>query len=202
VDTAEGELVRACHAVHVAAQEADDPQQEPPYSLEFFSALLTYGWGYDPCEAWYVPADGAATAGLDGQVAAWCRVVLPDLENRDRAFVTPVVHPAVRRRGIGRELLAHAWRRAAADGRRFLDGHTFQGSAGDAFARWLGAEPGILDARRILDVRKIPAGRFAELQAKAATHAAGYAVTRWSGATPEAQLAGVAGVAPDHRVTA
>jgi GNAT superfamily N-acetyltransferase len=194
VDTADGELVRACHAVHVAAQEADDPQQEPPYSLRFFSALLTYGWGYDPCEAWYVPADSTAAAGPDGQVAAWCRIVLPDLENRGRAFVVPVVHPAFRRRGIGRELLAHALRRASADGRRFLDSATFQGSAGEAFARWLGAVPGILDARRILDVRKVPAGRFAELQTEAAAHAAGYSLTRWSGATPEAQLGGVAGV--------
>ena len=191
---ADGELVRACHAVHVAAQEADDPQQEPPFSLQFFSALLRHGWGFDPGEAWYVPADSTAAGGRDGQVAAYCRVVLPDLENRDRAFVTPFVHPAFRRRGIGRELLAHAWRRAAADGRRFLDGNTLQGSAGEAFARWLGAEPGIMDARRILHLRKVPAGRFAELQAEAAQSAAGYTLQRWTGTTPEAELGGVAGV--------
>ena len=191
---ADDELVRACHAVHIAAHEADDPQQEPPFSLQLFSAFLRHGWGFDPGEAWYVPADSTAMVGLDGQVAAYCRVVLPDLENRDRAFVTPVVHPAFRRRGIGRELLAHAWRRVAADGRRFLDGNTIQGSAGEAFARWLGAEAGIVDARRILDLRKVPAGRFAELQAEAARHAAGYSVRRWTGATPEAELGGVAGV--------
>jgi len=194
VDMADGGLVRACHAVHVAAHQADDPQQEPPFSLELFSALLTYSWGYDPGEAWYVPADTAGLAGPDGQVAAYCRIVLPDLENRERAFVTPVVHPAFRRRGVGRELLAHALRRASAVGRKFLDGNTIQGSAGEAFARSLGAEPGIADARRVLDLRKVPAGRFAELQAKAAPHAAGYSLTRWTGVTPEAMLAGVAGV--------
>ena len=50
-------------------------------------------------------------------------------------------------------------------GGAFIDGNTIQGSAGEAFARRLGAEPGIVDARRILDLRKVPAGRFAELQA-------------------------------------
>jgi RimJ/RimL family protein N-acetyltransferase len=194
VDMADGGLVRACHAVHVAAQQADDPQREPPFELQFFSALLANGWGYDPGEAWYVPVGAAGTAGFDGPVAAYCRIVLPDLENRDRAFATPVVHPALRRRGIGRELLAHAGQRAAADGRRFLDSNTIQGSAGEAFARSLGAEPGIVDARRILDVRKVPVGRFAELQAQAAPHAAGYSLTRWTGVTPEEHLAGVAGV--------
>ncbi|WP_187366276.1 GNAT family N-acetyltransferase [Trebonia kvetii] len=193
MDMADGDLVRACHAVHVAAQEADDPQQEPPFSLQLFTALLTHGWGYDPAEAWYVPAGSTAAAGPSG-VAAWCRVVLPDLENRDRAFIEPVVHPAFRRRGIGRGLLAHGWRRAAAGGRRFLDGNAIQGSAGEAFARSLGAEPGIVDARRILDLRKVPAGRFADLQAQAVPHAAGYSMLRWTGATPEAALGGVAGV--------
>lgn len=194
VDTADGDLVRACHAVHVAAQQADDPQREPPLSLQFFSALLARGWGYDPAEAWYVPADMMAAAGPDGRVAAYCKIVLPDLENRERSILTLTVHPAFRRRGIGRELLAHAGQRAAADGRKFLDGNTIQGSAGEFFARSLGAEPGIADARRVLHLRKVPAGQFAELQARAAPHAAGYSLIRWTGVTPEEHLAGVAGV--------
>ena len=49
-------------------------------------------------------------------------------------------------------------------------------------------------ARRILDLRKVPAGRFAELQAQAAPHAVGYSLIRWTGVTPEEHLAGVAGV--------
>ena len=147
----------------VAAQEADDPQSEPPFSPDV-QGLLTPGWGANPAEAWYVPADGTAAGGEAGRSRPGTGFVLPDLENRDRAFLTPVVHPAFRRRGIGTEMIAHARRRAAANGRTFIDSKTIQGSAGEAFARRLGAEPGILDARRILDVRTVPAGRFTELR--------------------------------------
>jgi RimJ/RimL family protein N-acetyltransferase len=139
-----------------------------------------------------MPTDGAA--GECGPVTAWYRIQFPDLENRDRAFISPVVHPSLRRRGLGTELITHARRRAVALGRTFIDTQTIRGSAGEAFARRLGAESGILDARRILDVSTVPAGRFTELREAAAGHAAGYSLTSWSGATPEDRLAQVAGV--------
>jgi ribosomal protein S18 acetylase RimI-like enzyme len=47
-------------------------------------------------------------------------VDLPDLENTDCAFVGLYVHPAVRRRGLGRALLRHAGQRATANGRATL----------------------------------------------------------------------------------
>lgn len=191
VDPADDDVIRACHAVHVAAQVTDDPQDEPPYSLAVFSAWLTRGWGGDPSEAWYVRAD---SRGPGGAVAAWCRVQLPDLENRSRAFVTPVVHPDFRRCGLGRELVRHAAQRAAVDGRTVIAAVTVRGSAGHEFGRRCDAEPGILDARRILDLRKAPAGRFAELCASAAERAAGYSLVSWLGVTPEERLSGVAGI--------
>jgi GNAT superfamily N-acetyltransferase len=160
-----------------------------------FKAWLTPGWAGEPSEAWYVPGDGAAgPAGECGPVAAWYRIQLPDLENRDRAFLSPVVHPGLRRRGVGTEMITHARHRAAANGRTFIDSQTIHGSAGEAFARRLGAEAGILDARRILDVRTVPAGRFTELKETSAGHAAGYSLVSWTGATPEDRLAQVAGV--------
>jgi RimJ/RimL family protein N-acetyltransferase len=51
-----------------------------------------------------------------------------------------------------------------------------------------------VDVRRILDRRKVAAGRFAELKDEAAAHAAGYSLIRWTGATPETELGAVAGV--------
>jgi ribosomal protein S18 acetylase RimI-like enzyme len=194
VDPADADVVRACHAVHVAAREADDPEGDPAFSLALFSAHLAHGWSCDPTEAWCVPADSLGTGGQAGQVAAYCRLMLPDLENRGRAFVTVTVHPEFRRRGLGRALLRHAARRAEADGRSFLDGNVVQQSAGEAFARRLGAEVGLVDARRFLDLGKVPSGRFAELRAEAAEHAGGYSLISWTGVTPEEELGRVAGV--------
>jgi len=186
IDPADDDVVRACHAVHVAVVAVDDPDGEPPDSLPMLRAWLAPGWQGEPSEAWHVPADG--------EMAAFYRIQYPDMENRNRAFLTLAVHPRFRRRGLGRALVAHASRRAATEGRTFIDGQAMQGSAGDAFARRLGAEPGIMDARRIVDLRAAPAGRFAELKAEAAAHAAGYSLTSWTGVTPEDKLVQVAAV--------
>jgi len=194
VHLADADVVRGCHAVHVAAHDVDDPQGDPPFSLALFTAYLAQGWSCDPAEAWYVPADSLGPTGQGGQVAAFCRILLPDLENRGRAFAILTVHPALRRRGLGRALLQQVARRAAADGRSALDGAVVQESAGEAFARRLGAAPGLVDARRFLDLRKVPAGRFAQLRAAAAGHAAGYSLVSWTGVTPKEELGQVAGV--------
>lgn len=186
--------MRGCHAVHVAAHAVDDPDGDPPFSLALFGALLMHGWFTNPAEAWSVPGDSLEAAGSGAPVAAFCRVELPDLENRGRAFVSVTVHPAFRRRGLGRALLQHAAGRAEADGRSALDGNAAQGSAGEAFARHLGATPGLVDARRFLDLRKGLASRFAELRAEAAGHATGYSLISWAGVTPEEELGRVAGV--------
>ena len=194
VDLADADVTRACHAVHVAVHDVDDPDGDPPFSLALFTSLLARTWTCDPVEAWYVPADELGAASQDVPVAGFYRLVLPDLENRGRAFVTPIVHPAFRRRGIGRALLRHVAQRAEADGRAELDSVVPQGSAGDAFAQKLGATPGIIDARRILDLRRVQASRFAKLRADAAEHAKGYSLVSWTGRTPEDELGRVAGV--------
>ena len=128
IDPADDDAVRACHAVHVAEVATDDPGGEPPDSLPTFRAWLAPGWQGEPSEAWYVPADGAfGPAGQCAAVAGWYRIQFPDLENRDRAFMTLAVHPGLRRRGLGRALVAHAQRRAAAEGRTVIDSQAFRG---------------------------------------------------------------------------
>src|SRR5689334_7643527 len=194
VDPANADVVRACHAVHVAAHAVDDPEGDPPFSLALFSAHLAHGWSCDPAEAWWVPADSPGGARQGGDVAAYCRLMLPDLENRDRASVSLTVHPAFRRRGLGRVLLRHVADRAAANGRGFLNFHGLPRSAGEAFARRLDAEAGLVDARRFPDLRKVPASRFATLRAEAAEHATGYSLISWTGVTPEEELGRVAGL--------
>ena len=186
LDPADTDAARACHDVHVAAQTADDPA-EPPQSLQVFRAWLRTGWGGNPGEVWFVPGES------DGDAVGWYRIELPDLENRDRAFAIPVVHPASRRRGIGGELLRHVLERAKENGRTVLDTVVLQGSAGEAFARHAGFTAGLAEARRMLDLRKVPAGQFARLRETAAGKATDYTLVSWTGVTPDEYLDQVAG---------
>ena len=185
LDHADHDGVRGCHDVWLAAHAVDDPLS-PPLSLPVFRHWLTRGWESEPSETW-VAADEAT-----GETVGWYRIELPDLENRHRASGSLTVRPASRRRGVGTALLRHEVERARANGRTVLRGGALVGSAGDAFARQAGAEPSLVDARRVQDLRKIPPGLVASLRETAAGAAAGYSLVSWTGPTPEEHLARVA----------
>ena len=70
-----------------------------------------------------------------------------------------------------------------------LASEAFRGSAGAAFAARVGATAGLVEARRVLALGQIPAGRIADLREQAARAAAGYSLVSWSGRTPDEYLA-------------
>ena len=170
---------QACFEVVRAAGKADDPLG-PPWSLRRLRGWLEYP--RDPVETWLC-ADEAT-----GAVLGWYYLILPERENRDRAYAYLAVHPSSRRRGFGTALLRHAAERAAGHGRSVLGSGTFQGSAGAAFAARAGATPGIVEARRVLVLGKIPAGHVTFLREQAARAATGYSLVSWEGRTPEEYL--------------
>ena len=86
---------------------------------------------------------------------------LPDRENRDRAGLSVLVAPGQRRAGLGTALLRHATARARALGRVRMSAEVIKGTPGDGFARAVGATAELTEARRTLDVRAIPSGRWA-----------------------------------------
>ena len=94
------------------------------------------------------------------------------------------MHPAVRRRGIGRVLLRHEGERAAANGRSVFGAGTATGTGGDAFAQAMGARLDLEEVRRIQYLREIPPGTIATLRASAEKAAAGYSLVSWTGAVP------------------
>jgi GNAT superfamily N-acetyltransferase len=185
-DPADEKTLLACHAVYCAAAEADEPV-EPLTSAITLRELLTSGWEGDPGENWVGYDDSGAVVG-------WYRLELPDLENKERGFLLPTVHPAARRRGTGRELLRHAAQRATANGRTLLDGVVAEDGAGEEFARALGAKFTIAEVRRVQSLRKIAPGTITELRADAARASNGYSLVSWTGPIPERYLAGAAGV--------
>ena len=177
-DLADADTIRGCFEVFLAAQQVDEPEG-PWFTERPFRGWLTVGWGGDPREVWVVPGPA------EGPVAGWYRLELPDLENRDQAGLDLVVHPAQRRRGLGRALLRHAAARAAEHGRSALNGAARRGGDGEAFARSAGAEPGLVDVQRVMDVRAVSGERLARLRETAEQAAAGYSLVSWTGPVPE-----------------
>jgi GNAT superfamily N-acetyltransferase len=178
-DPADKAVTQACFEVVRAAGETDDPLG-PPWSLQRLRGWLEHP--VEPTEVW-IAVDEAT-----GAIRGWNRLNLPELENRDRAFMFLTVHPSWRRCGTGTALLRHAAGRAAGDGRSVLGSAAFQGTAGAAFAVRAGAAPGLVEARRLLDLGKIPAGRITFLREQAARAATGYSLVSWDGRIPEEYL--------------
>jgi GNAT superfamily N-acetyltransferase len=187
LDPADTGSVKALHDVHLAALTADDPQG-PPWPARAQAAQLCGGPPlFEPRETWFV-----AAAGPGPDVIAWYTVRFPDKENLSWAVMDMTVHPASRRQGLGTLMLRHAARRAADAGRAGLTGIIRHGSAGDAFATWAGATKGISEIRRVLDLRKVPAGTWRQLREPLAKAAAGYRLDCWAGSTPDDYVPGIA----------
>jgi GNAT superfamily N-acetyltransferase len=176
-DPADEKIARACYDVMLAAHQADEPI-EPPMSYETFRLYIREGWEKTPAEVWTAVDDADAIVG-------YYRMNLPDLENLDEANSGPTVHPAVRRRGIGRELLRHEGSRAQANGRTRFSASVTAGAAGDAFAQAVGARLDLEEVRRIQYLSEIAPGTVASLRASAEKAADGYSLVSWAGHTPD-----------------
>ena len=174
-----------CLSVERAAHQADDPAG-PPRSARELRTSLSGADGDAAPESWF--------AAGDQDVLGWYRLNLPSREDLNLAWLRLVVHPGHRCQGAGTILLRHAAGRAAAHGRSQLACTLLQGGAGAAFAATAGAQAGLTEARRVLDVRRIPPGRIAGLRESAARTADGYALVTWEGEIPDEYLSGVANV--------
>jgi GNAT superfamily N-acetyltransferase len=185
-DFADEETAQACYDVMLAAHQADE-RVGPPHSRPIFSVYLRQGWEGTPGEVWVAASD-------DGTIVGYYRMGLPDLENLDKADGGPVVHPAFRRRGIGRALLRHEAARAEASGRSLFTAEVTAGTPGDAFAQAAGARLDLEEVRRIQYLRDITPGTVAALRATAERAAAGYSLVSWAGVIPEQYCAPMAEV--------
>lgn len=183
--------VDAAYRIGAAANDADVPDL-PPYCRRRFEAMVRH------------PMPGIvarwALARLDGVPAGWLRLELPQLDNTDNALAELVVHPAYRRRGVGRALHEHGVRLLREAGRKRLVGEVVSAlpggpardTGGDAFAAAVGARPALVEVRRRLDTTGLDRAALDALLADARAAATGYRTVRWQQTTPQEYVDDVA----------
>jgi GNAT superfamily N-acetyltransferase len=178
-------LTRAWYALYAAGVPVDQPGG-PAMSFGVWGGLKARGWCDEPRENWLALAEAG------GEVLGGYSLELPDRENRARASLNLLVDPERRRAGIGNALLRHALARAAELGRRTTTSLILADTPADRFFRAHAATAELIEARRTLDLRAVPAGHLARLRASAEGPAAGYRLISWEGPTPEEWLDPVA----------
>ena len=183
---ADPRALESCHQLVQECIKADQPDQAQ-WSLGSFRAKWVEGFHGSPQEMWFAVAD-------DGDIAGCYLLSLPSRENLSKARVVLRVAPDRRRAGIGTALLRHCEDRALLAGRTTLRGEAWDGTSGEAFAKAVGARPGIADVQRTLYLTDEVRGRLPALRQEAAGHAAGYSLLSWVGPTPEDHLEQVAAV--------
>ena len=157
--------------------QSDDDPNAPPTSFGMFRGWWTYGFSAEPRQTWLA-------SGESGEPVGCYLLALPERENKNNGFVTPVVARANRRRGLGAALLAHAAGQAEQAGRNLLMSDARAGSPGELFAAAVGARAGMREARRVLDVGADLHARLPDLRAAALRQASGYSLRAWTGVTP------------------
>jgi RimJ/RimL family protein N-acetyltransferase len=183
------DLVRACHEMHVAAMPVDVPGG-PLMSDRVFAGWLRLSWTEDRPQTWLARDSAGAPRGF-------YLLTLPERENTHLAYLIPLVGLPQRRQGIGTALVKHAAGRAQEGGRVLLTAEATVGSPGEAFSRALGAQPGLPEASRVLDLRTIADGHLARLHADARAAARGYSLLSFEGPVPEEYIEHVAALNQD-----
>jgi GNAT superfamily N-acetyltransferase len=154
--------VQALYEAYAAGAPVDEPGG-PVMSARVWCGLAARGWCDEPRENWLARAvlagTGLAGTGLagtgptgtgpaSGSILGGYSLELPDRENLDRAGLTLLVAPDRRRAGVGSGLLRHALARAAELGRTTVTSLVLEGTAGDGFARTVGAVAELTEVRR------------------------------------------------------
>lgn len=190
-DGADHASVDEAYRIGSAVNDVDLPDF-PPFCRRRFDALF------------HTPMPGTrslwALARLDGVPAGYLQLDLPQLDNPDNATAELLVHPDLRRRGVGRALHEYGVRLLREHGRKrvvamavsALPGGPARSVAGDAFAAATGAQPALAEVRRRLDVDKIDRVALRAALAEAGPRAEGYQSVCWQGTTPPEYVTDIA----------
>jgi mycothiol synthase len=165
------ELMVAC-----AADWSDEPPSDYDAAVQ---RLRNPAPGLGPFVHW--------AAYLDGRLVGFEKIGFPEQENSHVGFVEIDVHPDVRRRGVGTEMLRCAVPTLAARGRTEVQlWSVTEGSAAERWAVRHGFERVHATAMQRLSIDTVDPGRW-EVDAPA-----GYRTVSWIGAAPEDLVASYA----------
>lgn len=128
-----------------------------------------------------------------GQIVASAAIFLTDMkENRHLAQTELEVEPVWRRYGLGWRLARRLLQTAQDEERRLLIFSTNDRTEGGAaFARRLGAHPGLTAHTNQLDLRELDRQVVKDWQESARERATGFDLGLWDGPYPEADLAAI-----------
>jgi GNAT superfamily N-acetyltransferase len=181
LDPADEPTIDAVLDLLAAAQRVDLPDHPPPCPYAF-RAELTFPRTSKRFER--------SVARVDGEVAGLLSVTLQLKDNLENADAGITVHPAHRRRGVGRALHAYLLDRLRELGRARYSGMTVEPladgqSAGAGFAIAMGAAVALEEVGRRLDLRGLDESGLDELAEKAGAKAGGYRLVSWRDRVPE-----------------
>lgn len=184
-------MVDAWFACNVEAFAFDRPDDAPSSRYED-GVGLTDHWPGQEKETWVAVADDTITgyAAMDWSV----------LENPRNAWIEGTVHPAYRRRGIGRALWNHCVARAVAMGRplvgsnacRPVEGGAAREEHGLRFLEAMGLSPKLTEVRRRVDLHAVDDASLDDLLATSWAKADGYELHRWVNHAPDELVDGLA----------
>lgn len=167
------------YAVMSAVMTEDHPGQSLPPLEEYVALIRQPRTALGPMSRW--------VAREAGHIVAAASVSLPENENRHLTMVRVIVPPERRRRGIGTALLRAVLPAAVADGRTVVMGNGVKADAsGELWARELGFVRTKAYVRQFLTIADVDPALWERPVAD------GFRLERWTGAAPEALLAGYA----------
>jgi GNAT superfamily N-acetyltransferase len=164
------------HAVRAAALALDRPEDPAPRLEE-----IRFRLGHNRADwrrHWFLARAG-------GEIIGYAVLRLPLLDNQHLGYVELTVTPGHRRTDIGTALLLEVVAAQAAEGRRLLVAETTAGTAGDPFARAIGArlvQTARMSLLRLADVD------WADVEQVAADKHQGYRIAAHVGRCPDELL--------------
>jgi GNAT superfamily N-acetyltransferase len=194
VDVNDATQTMALLSVHQAVHAADQPDNPPPLREQFLATLRQTNPEMRM---------ERLVARVDGEPVGGSVLALPDIDNRHLAQMDLQVHPAHRRRGVGRALFDRVSRRAREEQRQALvsgtrrpvPGGPPRGEAGARFLAAMGFSPAMETFMRRIDLSAIDQPAEQRLLDDCLPHATDYECVGWTGLTPDELAGGVARLA-------